>query len=204
MLYEEIGDARGLSDAYEQLGCIALAAGQGREAVSHLQRSLFMRRQLHNQQGEASSLRHLAIAYVTQGQLGRAFKHMRQSLPIYYRLGVLGRQARGQPASGTSRSWAGGRRQLEKVKARDRQFELVIFFQRVMDKAISTRLAFAQRERDNYQTLEDELPNLWEVVQTSLSAKSMEGCFVISGRVAAFSRSTRLLATQSYVERMGH
>ena len=61
---------------------------------------------------------------------------------------------------------------MEKVKARDRQFELVIFFQRVMDKAISTRLAFAQRECDNYQTLEDELPNLWEVVQTSYQRKA--------------------------------
>src|SRR5207248_10378069 len=28
VLYEEIGDERGLSDAYEQLGCIVLAAGQ--------------------------------------------------------------------------------------------------------------------------------------------------------------------------------
>jgi tetratricopeptide (TPR) repeat protein len=113
MLYEEIGDERGLSDAYEQLGYIELAAGQGREAVSHLQRSLFMRRQLHNQQGEASSLRHLAIAYVTQGQLGQAFRHMRQSLLIYYRLGVLSRQ-RMVSLLRELLSWAGGRRQWRK------------------------------------------------------------------------------------------
>jgi hypothetical protein len=91
MLYEEIGDERGLSDAYEQLGCIVLAAGQGVEAVPHMQRSLFMRRQLHNQQGEASSLRHLAIAYLTLGQLRAAFRHVWQSLLIYHRLGVLSR-----------------------------------------------------------------------------------------------------------------
>ncbi len=91
-LYEEIGDERGLSDAYEQLGCIALAAGQDREAVQHLQRSVFMRRQLHNQQGEASSLRHLAIAYLTMGHLGAAFRYVWQSLRIYHRLGVLSRQ----------------------------------------------------------------------------------------------------------------
>ncbi|MGZ3617154.1 MAG: tetratricopeptide repeat protein [Ktedonobacteraceae bacterium] len=60
---------------------------------------------------------------------------------------------------------------MEKVKATDRQFELVVFFQQVMDKAISTRLAFAQRECSNYQTLEEELPNLWEVVQTSRQRK---------------------------------
>ena len=72
-----------------------------------------MRRQLHNQQGEASSLRHLAIAYVTQGQLGQAFRHMRQSLLIYYRLGVLSRQ-RMVSLLRELLSWAGGRRQWRK------------------------------------------------------------------------------------------
>lgn len=91
-LYREIGDERGLSDTYEQLGCIVLVAGQGREAIEHLKKSLFTRRQLHNQQGEASSLRHLAIAYLTMGHLATAFRHMWQSLLIYHRLGVLSRQ----------------------------------------------------------------------------------------------------------------
>ncbi len=91
-LYEEIGDERGLSDACEQLGCIALAAEQSEEAVQHMHRSLLMRRQLHNRQGEASSLRHLAIAYMTMGHLGAAFRHLWQSLLIYHRLGVLSRQ----------------------------------------------------------------------------------------------------------------
>ena len=108
--YEEIGDERGLSDVYEQLGCIALAAGQGGEAALHLQRSLFMRRQLHNQQGEASSLRHLAIAYLTMGHLGAAFMHVRQSLLIYYRLGVLSRQ-RMVRILRELLTWAVGRRQ---------------------------------------------------------------------------------------------
>lgn len=113
MLYEEVGDERGLSDAYEQLGCIVLTAGQGYDAISHLQRSLFMRRQLHNQQGEASSLRHLAIAYLTLGQLGRAFRHMMQSLLIYHRLGVLSRQ-RIVSLLWELLTWAGGRRQWRK------------------------------------------------------------------------------------------
>jgi len=33
---------------------------------------------------------------------------------------------------------------MEKVKARDTQFELVLFSQQVVDKAITTRLSFAQ------------------------------------------------------------
>lgn len=113
VLYEEIGDERGLSDAYEQLGCIGLAAGQGGEAVAYLQRSLFMRRQLRNQQGEASSLRHLAIAYLTLGQLGAAFRHMWQSLRIYHRLGVLTRQ-RMLNLLRELLTWTGGRRQWRK------------------------------------------------------------------------------------------
>jgi tetratricopeptide (TPR) repeat protein len=110
VLYEEIGDERGLSDAYEQLGCIVLTGGQGEEAISHLQRSLFMRRQLHNQQGEASSLRHLAIAYLTMGHLVTAFRHTRQSLLIYHRLGVLSRQRMLTMLRELLR-WALGRRQ---------------------------------------------------------------------------------------------
>jgi hypothetical protein len=42
----------------------------------------------------------------------------------------------------------------------------------VLDKAITTRLSFAQRESNNYQALEDELPNLWEVVQKSYQRKA--------------------------------
>ncbi len=113
VLYKEIGDERGLSDAYEQLGCIELAAGQDSEAVSHLQRSLLMRRQLHNQQGEASSLRHLAIAYLTVGHLGAAFRHVWQSLLIYHRLGVLSRQ-RMMSMLRELLTWAVGQRQWKK------------------------------------------------------------------------------------------
>jgi tetratricopeptide (TPR) repeat protein len=61
---------------------------------------------------------------------------------------------------------------MEKVKAGDTQFELVIFSQQVLDKAITTRLSFAQREFDNYRALEVELPNLWEVAQKSYQRKA--------------------------------
>jgi hypothetical protein len=61
---------------------------------------------------------------------------------------------------------------MEKVKNRDTQFELVVFSQQVLDKAIATRLSFAQRESNNYQALEYELPNLWEVAQKSYQRKA--------------------------------
>lgn len=60
---------------------------------------------------------------------------------------------------------------MEKVQARDKQVELVAFFQRVLDKAMITRLSFIQRESNNYQVLEDELPNVWEGVQRSYLLK---------------------------------
>ncbi len=113
VLYEEIGDERGLSDAYEQLGCIALAAGQGGEALLHLQRSLIVRRQLHNQQGEASSLRHLALAHLTMGHLGTALSQLWNCLLIYHRLGVLSRQ-RLINMFRELLTWAVGRRQWVK------------------------------------------------------------------------------------------
>jgi tetratricopeptide (TPR) repeat protein len=91
-LYEEIGDIRGTSDAYEQLGLIVLAEGQGEEAVSYLERSLVMRRQLGNQEGAASSLRHLAVVHLRMRHLAAAVRDLWQSLATYRRLGVLSRQ----------------------------------------------------------------------------------------------------------------
>jgi hypothetical protein len=59
--------------------------------MEHLYRSLLIRRHLYNQQGEASSLRHLAIAYIVLGRPKAALMHLWQSLLIYHRLGVLSR-----------------------------------------------------------------------------------------------------------------
>lgn len=91
-LYEDIGDVRGLSDAYEQLGLIALSEGRKEEALSHLERSLHVRRQLGNQHGVASSLRRLAIVHLKMGHPLLAVQKLWQSLNTYWRLGVLSRQ----------------------------------------------------------------------------------------------------------------
>ncbi len=92
VLYEEIGDTRGTSDACEQLGLITLAEKQGKEALSHLERSLVIRRQLGNQHGAASSLRRLAIAHLRMGHPVAAVRYLWQSLTTYWRLGMLNRQ----------------------------------------------------------------------------------------------------------------
>ena len=62
-LYEEIQDRRGISDVYEQLGCIELAEGHIAEAISSLKQSLAIRKEIHNQQGFASCLSRLVFAY---------------------------------------------------------------------------------------------------------------------------------------------
>jgi len=91
-LYEDGGDIRGLSDAYEQLGLIALAEGQKEEGLSYLEQSLVIRRQLGNQHGVASSLRRLAIAHLRTGKMVAAVRVLLQSLATYHNLGMLSRQ----------------------------------------------------------------------------------------------------------------
>lgn len=88
-LYEAVGDLRGTSDGYEQLGLIALARGRKAEALAQIERSLTLRNQLGNQEGAAASLRRLAIVHMRMGHLGRAVHHLLQSLVTYHRLGVL-------------------------------------------------------------------------------------------------------------------
>lgn len=91
-LYKDIGDARGASDAYEQLGRISLAEGGAGEALLHLQQPLDMRNQLGNHHGAACSLRHLAMAHLEMGHPVRAARAMRQSMHTYNQLGMLTRQ----------------------------------------------------------------------------------------------------------------
>ncbi|GHO93816.1 hypothetical protein KSF_038640 [Reticulibacter mediterranei] len=90
--YEAISDQRGISDSYEQLGCIALTEQQGEEALIHLQKSLTMRRQLHNQQGIASSLRRIAIAHLILRHVRKGLHYLWQSLVMYHSLKILTRQ----------------------------------------------------------------------------------------------------------------
>jgi len=91
-LYEEIGDIRGASDAYEQLGLIALAEGQEDEAFLNLERSLNIRQGLGNQHGAASCLRHRAVVYLRTGRVLAGIRDLWESLALYWRLRVLSRQ----------------------------------------------------------------------------------------------------------------
>ncbi|HEY0068604.1 MAG TPA: tetratricopeptide repeat protein [Chloroflexia bacterium] len=88
-LYRGIGDIRGISDTYEQLGLVALASSQIQEGRHYLDQSLVLRRQVGNQQGVASSLRRRAIMHVRAGHLVGALYDLWQSLGIYRQLGVL-------------------------------------------------------------------------------------------------------------------
>ncbi len=91
-LYLDMADTRGLSDAYEQLGCIDLMDGKPDAAVNHLHQSLTLRRSLGNQHGQASSLRRLAVAHSARREWRAAFQFLRQSLLLYWQLNMLGRQ----------------------------------------------------------------------------------------------------------------
>ena len=68
---------------------------------------------------------------------------------------------------------------MDEVNDHDRQIENISFFQQALDKAITYRLSFAQREIHNHQALEREMPNLWEAVRQCYRQKAWE-------RVSAF------------------
>lgn len=91
-LYEEIGDLRGMSDVWDQLGLIALMEGRGEEALLYLERSLASRRAIGNQHGAASSLQHLAVANLRRGRLVAAVRNFLHSLSLYWRMDMLTRR----------------------------------------------------------------------------------------------------------------
>jgi tetratricopeptide (TPR) repeat protein len=47
------------------------------------------------------------------------------------------------------------------------QLEVITFFHQALENATAYRLSFAQREANNHQMLESEMPNLWEAVRQS-------------------------------------
>lgn len=79
VLYEKIGNRRGIADAYEQLGCIMQAEGRMQEALDHFHRSLQSRRQAGSQHGVATSLRRLAVAYFKLRHVGTAMQYLYQA-----------------------------------------------------------------------------------------------------------------------------
>lgn len=88
-LYEEMGDIRGLSDAYEQLGCIALEEQCPYDAIVYFKKCLPIRQQIHSRYGTASCLRRLAIAYVQTRALLKAGQALLQCLLLYSEMGLL-------------------------------------------------------------------------------------------------------------------
>ena len=87
--YVAIQDLRGTSDAYEQLGSLAMRTQQYENARFFLERSASMRKQLGNQHGYASSLRRLADLSFLRHRYGLGINYIIQSLFIYRRMGIL-------------------------------------------------------------------------------------------------------------------
>lgn len=87
--YVAIKDPRGESDAYEQLGLIAMMAKQYDESRWLYEQSVTLRKQLGNQHGLASSLRRLAKLNLIQARYGAAISYLFQSLAMYKKIGML-------------------------------------------------------------------------------------------------------------------
>lgn len=88
-IYDSIKDIRGASDAYEQLGLIAVINKHYDEGRRLYEQSVTIRNQLGNQHGLASSLRRLAKLNLIQARFGMAISYLFQSLAVYKRIGML-------------------------------------------------------------------------------------------------------------------
>ena len=91
-LYQKNQDPRGESDAYEQLGLIAITDGDKDKALNYLKQSLYMRRILGNRHGVTSCIRRLALIYFRSGDFLRGIAYLAYGLFSYWRLGMLSRQ----------------------------------------------------------------------------------------------------------------
>jgi tetratricopeptide (TPR) repeat protein len=60
------------------------------------------------------------------------------------------------------------------------------FFSQVIDRAISYRLSFAQKEMHNHQALECEMPNLWEAIRQSYQQKAWESLSAFRDTIQPF------------------
>lgn len=87
--YVAIKDPRGESDAYEQLGLIAMMAKQYDDSRWLYEQSITLRKQLGNQHGLASSLRRLAKLNFIQARYKAAIDYLFQSLMMYNKIGML-------------------------------------------------------------------------------------------------------------------
>lgn len=87
--YEDVGDTRGLSDAYEQLGLIYLAEKDNVNSLKYLEESLVIRQEIGNKHGTASSLRHLGISHFHEGHIYKSLVYLWKSFRLYKDIGVL-------------------------------------------------------------------------------------------------------------------
>ncbi len=71
-------------------------------------------------------------------------------------------------------SCAGENKAMSLLKDSDSQLENMTFFHQASDKAITYRLALAQREMQNHHLLEREMPNLWEAIRQSYQQQAWE------------------------------
>ncbi len=88
-LYHQHDEPRGLADALEQLGEIAMQRGDFPAAVADLNSSFLIRQQLGNRHGMASSMKRLARAHFSLNHWGQGAQYTVKSLSLYRKLGML-------------------------------------------------------------------------------------------------------------------
>jgi tetratricopeptide (TPR) repeat protein len=90
---EQIGDKRGASASYEQIGSIEDLAGDQKEGLADYQRALGLRREIGDQAGIANTLIDIGSSYHDHGKPAEALQYFTQALELARQLKDQANQA---------------------------------------------------------------------------------------------------------------
>jgi tetratricopeptide (TPR) repeat protein len=81
-IFQQTGNKQGEGAAFSNIGAIAIAKGDLRNAIIFLNKSLFIQQQIGDKSGEGRTLNSLAQIFKSQGNAEIALKYLEQSLDI--------------------------------------------------------------------------------------------------------------------------
>ncbi|WP_051340260.1 tetratricopeptide repeat protein, partial [Planktothrix agardhii] len=90
LIYREIGDRGGESNALGNLGSAYDSFGQYQQAINYYQQALTISREIGNRQGEGFALGNLGVAYNSLGHYEEAISYHQQALEILREIGDRG------------------------------------------------------------------------------------------------------------------
>jgi len=87
VIYEELGDKRGISSTLNNIGSVYYNRGEWGLALEYYERSLTISEKLGDKRGISSTLNNIGSVYYNRGEWGRALEYYEKSLTISEELG---------------------------------------------------------------------------------------------------------------------